>query len=297
MRKTIVLKDSKPMEVQNYLQHVIAPRPICFASTVDKEGNVNLSPFSFFNLFSSNPPIIVFSPARRVRDNTTKHTLQNVLEVPEVNISIVTYNMVQQTSLASCEFAKGVDEFLKAGFTKSASQLIQPPGVAESPVNLECKVIEVKPLGTEGGAGNLVICEVVLMHIDEAVLNTEGKPDQRKLDLVARMGGNWYSRANAGTIFEVEKPNTQLGIGVDALPSDIRNSHILTGNNLGQLANVHQLPVIDPSFYDEKLKNIFQYYAVDPAALDEELQRYAKELLDAGKVYEAWQVLLADETV
>ncbi len=297
MRKTIVLKDSKPMEVQNYLQHVIAPRPICFASTVDKEGNVNLSPFSFFNLFSSNPPIVVFSPARRVRDNTTKHTLQNVMEVPEVNISIVTYNMVQQTSLASCEFAKGVDEFVKAGFTKSPSQLIQPPGVAESPVNLECKVIEVKPLGTEGGAGNLVICEVLLIHIDEAVLNTEGKPDQRKLDLVARMGGNWYSRANAGNIFEVEKPNTQLGIGVDALPSDIRNSHILTGNDLGQLANVHQLPVIDPSFYDEKLKNIFQYYAVDPAALDEELQRYAKELLDAGKVYEAWQVLLADETV
>ncbi len=297
MYKTIVLKDSKPMEVQNFLQHVIAPRPVCFASTIDKGGNVNLSPFSFFNLFSSNPPIVVFSPARRVRDNTTKHTLQNVQEVPEVNISIVTYNMVQQTSLASCEFAKGTDEFIKAGFTKTKSQLIQPPGVAQSPVNLECKVIEVKPLGTEGGAGNLVICEVLLMHIDEAILNADGKPDQRKLDLVARMGGNWYSRANAGNIFEVEKPNTQLGIGVDALPKDIRNSIILTGNNLGQLANVNELPVVDAAFDDDKLKNIIQYFSINPDEMEKELHRYAKELLDAGKVSEAWQVLLADEAV
>lgn len=293
MYKTIILKESKPMEVQNYLQHVIAPRPICFASTTDKEGNVNLSPFSFFNLFSSNPPIVVFSPARRVRDNTTKHTLQNVLEVPEVNISIVTYNMVQQTSLASCEFEKGTDEFIKAGFTKKQSQLIQPSGVAESPVNLECKVIEVKPLGTEGGAGNLVICEVLVMHIDEAVLNAEGKPDQRKLDLVARLGGNWYSRANAANIFEVEKPNTQLGIGVDALPKDIRNSTILTGNNLGQLGNVHDLPVVDAAFNDDTLKNIIQYFSVNPDEMEKELHHYAKQLLDAGKVHDAWQVLLA----
>lgn len=285
------------MEVQNFLQHAIAPRPICFASTVDKEGNVNLSPFSFFNLFSSNPPIVVFSPARRVRDNTTKHTLENVLEVPEVTISIVTYNMVQQTSLASCEFAKGTDEFEKAGFTKKTSQLVQPPGVAESPVQLECKVIEVKPLGTEGGAGNLVVCEVLAMHIDEQLLNEEGKPDQRKFDLVARMGGNWYSRANASTMFEVEKPNTKLGIGVDALPKDIQHSSILTGNNLGQLANVHELPVVDPAFNDDKLKNIIQYFSVNPDEMDKELHRYAKELLDAGKVDEAWQVLLADETV
>lgn len=287
----------KPMEVQNFLQHAIAPRPICFASTVDKAGNVNLSPFSFFNLFSSNPPIVIFSPARRVRDNTTKHTLQNVLEVPEVNISIVTYNMVQQTSLASCEFAKDTDEFIKAGFTKKQSHLIQPPGVAESPVNLECKVIEVKPLGTEGGAGNLVICEVLLMHIDESVLNVDGKPDQCKLDLVARLGGNWYSRANAANIFEVEKPNTQLGIGVDALPKDIRNSAILTGNNLGQLGNVHELPVINAAFNDDTLKNIIQYYSINPDEMEKELHRYAKQLLDVGKVNEAWQVLLADEAV
>lgn len=283
------------MEVQNFLQHAIAPRPICFASTVDKAGNVNLSPFSFFNLFSSNPPIVVFSPARRVRDNTTKHTLENVLEVPEVTISIVTYNMVQQTSLASCEFAKGTDEFEKAGFTKKASHLVQPPAVAESPVQLECKVIEVKPLGTEGGAGNLVICEVLAMHIDEQLLNEEGKPDQCKFDLVARMGGNWYSRANAASMFEVEKPNMKLGIGVDALPKDIQHSTILTGNNLGQLANVHELPVVDPAFNDDKLKNIIQYFSVNPDEMDKELHRYAKELLDAGKVDEAWQVLLTDD--
>jgi flavin reductase (DIM6/NTAB) family NADH-FMN oxidoreductase RutF len=297
MYKTIILKDMKPMEVQNFLQHAIAPRPICFASTVDKAGNANLSPFSFFNLFSSNPPIVVFSPARRVRDNTTKHTLENVLEVPEVNISVVTYDMVQQTSLASCEFAKGTDEFAKAGFTKKTSQHIQPPGVAESPVQLECKVIEVKPLGTEGGAGNLVICEVLVMHIDEKLLNEEGKPDQRKFDLVARMGGNWYSRANANSMFEVEKPNMKLGIGVDALPKDIRHSTILTGNNLGQLANVSELPVVDPAFNDDTLKNIIQYFSVNPDEMDKELHRYAKKLLDAGKVNEAWQVLLADENV
>lgn len=285
------------MELQQYLQHVIAPRPICFASTVDKEGNCNLSPFSFFNLFSSNPPIVVFSPARRVRDNTTKHTLDNVLQVPEVNISIVTYDMVQQTSLSSCEYPQGTDEFVKAGFTKNPSQLIQPPGVAESPVNLECKVVEVKPLGTEGGAGNLVICEVLLMHLDEKILDEAGKPDQRRLDLVARMGGNWYSRANATTIFEVAKPNTKLGIGVDALPKDIRHSSILTGNNLGQLGNMNELPQVDPAFNDEKLKNIIQYFSINPDEMEKELHRYAKELLDAGKVYEAWQVLLADENV
>ena len=297
MYKTINPRELKPMEVQNYLQHVIAPRPICFASTIDREGHTNLSPFSFFNLFSSNPPIVVFSPARRVRDNTSKHTLDNVLQVPEVNISIVTYDMVQQTSLSSCEYPQGTDEFEKAGFTKKASQLIQPPGVAESPVNLECRVVEVKPLGTEGGAGNLVICEVLLMHLDEKILNVEGKPDQRKLDLVARLGGNWYSRANANTIFEVAKPNTELGIGVDALPKDIRNSTILTGNNLGQLGNLSQLPQVDPAFNDDRLKNIIQYFSINPDEMEKELHRYAKELLDAGKVYEAWQVLLADENV
>ncbi len=287
------LKDLKPAEKQYYLQHVIAPRPICFASTIDKAGNVNLSPFSFFNLFSSNPPIVIFSPARRVRDNTTKHTLQNVLEVPEVVINIVTHDMVQQTSLASCEFPKGTNEFIKAGFTEELATIVKPPMVKESKVKMECKVIEVKPLGTEGGAGNLVICEVLKMHIDDSLLNADKKIDQRKIHHVARLGGDWYCKVDESNLFHVQKPNTELGIGVDALPESIRNSKILTGNNLGQLANVHEMPFIDPAFYDSTLKQIIQYYSINPDEMEKELHSYAKKLLDGGKVQEAWQVLLA----
>ena len=290
----------KPAEKQYYLQHVIAPRPVCFASTIDKNGNVNLSPFSFFNLFSSNPPIVIFSPARRVRDNTTKHTLQNVLEVPEVAINIVTYDMVQQVSLASCEFPKGVSEFAKAGFTEEPATLIRPPMVKESKVKLECKVIEVKPLGTEAGAGNLIICEVLRMHINDSLLDdtsttAQGLPkmDQRKIHHIARLGGDWYCKVDESNLFIVEKPNTQLGIGVDALPDSIRNSKILTGNNLGQLANVRELPAIEPSFDDDTLKNIIQYYSVNPEEMEKEIHLYGKKLLDAGKVKEAWQVLLS----
>ena len=283
----------KPADLQNYLQHAIAPRPICFASTIDKEGNVNLSPFSFFNLFSSNPPIVVFSPARRVRDNTTKHSLENVSEVPEVVINIVDYPMVQQVSLASCEYPKGTNEFNKAGFTEEKAMMVKPPMVKESKIKLECKVNQVIPLGTEGGAGNLVVAEVLMMHIDESILGQDQKIDQRKLDLVARLGANWYTRANANTIFEVEKPNLQLGIGVDALPSSVRNSRILTGNHLGQLANVHQMPAVDPSFDDDSLRNIIQYYSINPDEMEKELHHYAGQLLNQGKVQEAWQVLLA----
>jgi flavin reductase (DIM6/NTAB) family NADH-FMN oxidoreductase RutF len=288
------LKNLSPAERQNFLQHAIAPRPVCFASTIDAAGNVNLSPFSFFNLFSSNPPIIVFSPARRVRDNTTKHTLQNVLQVPEVVVNICDYNMVQQVSLASCEYPKGTDEFVKAGFTKAPSQLISPPRVKESPVQLECKVTEVKSLGTQGGAGNLVIAEVLLMHINDAILD-ESKTmiDQTKLHHIARLGGDWYCKVNSSNLFKVAKPNVQLGIGVDALPASIKNSTVLTGNNLGQLANVHTMPFVEAAFYDEKLKNIIQYYAINPDEMEQELHRYAKELLSAGKVPEAWQVLLS----
>ena len=290
----INLKDIKPADVQNYLQHAIAPRPICFASTIDKAGNINLSPFSFFNLFSSNPPVVIFSPARRVRDNTTKHSLQNVLEVPEVVINIVDYDMVQQTSLASCEFAKETNEFIKAGFTEEKATLVTPPMVKESKIKLECKVLEVKPLGTEGGAGNLVICEVLCMHIDESILDEHNKIDQTKLHHVARLGGDWYAKIDETNLFKVAKPNTQLGIGVDTLPESIRKSNILTANNLGQLANVHEMPFVDPAFHDDKLKNIIQYYSINPDEMDKELHHYAKELLDAGKVNEAWQVLLAD---
>jgi flavin reductase (DIM6/NTAB) family NADH-FMN oxidoreductase RutF len=291
----IDLQQLTPMQKQQWLQHAVAPRPICFASTIDKEGNVNLSPFSFFNLFSSNPPIVVFSPARRVRDNSTKHTLQNVLEVPEVVVNIVDYEMVQQVSLASCEFPKETNEFTKAGFTQQAATVVKPPMVKESKVKMECKVLEIKPLGTEGGAGNLVICEVLKMHIDESILNEEGiMIDQRKLHHVARLGGDWYCKVDETNLFHVEKPNTQLGIGMDALPQTIRNSTILTGNNLGQLANVHEYPVVDATFEDERLKSIIQYFSLNIEEMDRELHLYAKELLDAGKVKEAWQVLLAD---
>ena len=288
------LKDLKPADVQNYLQHAVAPRPVCFASTIDKDGHVNLSPFSFFNLFSSNPPIVIFSPARRMRDNTTKHTLENVLEIQEVVINICDYNMVQQVSLSSCEYPKAVDEFIKAGFTKEPSLLVKPPRVKESPVQLECKVIEVKPLGSEGGAGNLVIAEVLLMHINDAVLNEDKTMiDQTKLHHVARLGGNWYCKVDSSNLFKVNKPNTQLGIGIDSLPASIRQSTILTGNNLAQLGNLNELPPVDPAFSDDRLKNIILYYSIDPNEMEKELTYYAKELLDAGKVLEAWQVLLA----
>ena len=219
----------------------------------------------------------------------------NVKEVPEVVINICDYAMVQQVSLSSCEYPKGVDEFVKAGFTKIAAILVKPPRVAQSPIQLECKVIEIKPLGDKGGAGNLVIAEVLMIHVKEELLNEEGKIDQRKLDLVARLGGNWYSRNNAATIFEVARPNAQLAIGVDGLPASIKNSHILSGNNLGQLANVHEIPFVDPAFTDDKLKSIIQYYSIDPEEMDKELQLYAKELLEQGKTYEAWQVLLVGE--
>lgn len=287
------LQELKPAEKQYYLQHVIAPRPICFASTIDKAGNVNLSPFSFFNLFSSNPPVLIFSPARRVRDNTTKHTLQNVLEVPEVVINIVTYDMVQQTSLSSCEFPKEVNEFTKAGFTAIAASKVKPPMVKESKVQLECKVLEVKPLGNEGGAGQLVICEVLVMHIDDSLLDENKKMDQRKINHVARLGGDWYCKVDETNLFQVAKPNTQLGIGIDSLPPSIRNSKYLSGNDLGQLANVQEIPAIEPSFDDTHLKQIIQYYSINPEEMEKELHLYAQKLLVAGNVAAAWQVLLA----
>jgi len=288
----IDLKELTPVQKQGYLQHAIAPRPICFASTVDNAGNVNLSPFSFFNMFSSNPPIVIFSPSRRVRDNTTKHTLHNVHEVPEVVINIVDYEMVQQISLASCEYPKEINEFIKAGFTQEAATLVRPPMVKESKVKMECKVLDIHALGNEGGAGNLVICEVLRMHIDDNILNEKGMIDQQKLHHVARLGGDWYCKVDPSNLFQVEKPNVKLGIGIDALPPHIRQSRVLTGNHLGQLGNVHEMPIVDPSFHDTRLKNIFQYYSVSPQEMEKELHTYAKELLDSGNVTAAWQVLL-----
>ncbi len=291
--KSVLLKDCSMGDLQGYLQSAIAPRPICFASTINKEGNINLSPFSFFNLFSYNPPMVVFSPVRRGRDNTAKHTLENVLAVPEVVINIVTYDMVQQMSLSSCEFVKDTNEFDKAGFTMQAATMIKPPMVKESKIKLECRVTEVKPLGEQGGAGNLVIAEVLMIHIDETVLGEDDKIDQTKLQLVARLGGDWYCKVDENNLFKVAKPNKALGIGVDALPESIRISKILTGNNLGQLANVNELPLVDPAFHDDKLKNIVQYYSINPDDMENELHFYAKELLEKDNVRAAWQVLLA----
>jgi len=239
--KTIDPKAVSTAALHGYMLGAVTPRPIAFASTIDSAGNVNLSPFSFFNVFSANPPIMIFSPARRGRDNTTKHTYENVLQVKEVVINIVNYDIVQQMSLSSTEYGKGVNEFEKAGLTPLASQSIKPPRVAESPVQFECRVNEVISLGTEGGAGNLVICEVLKMHINEAVLDPDGKIDPVKLDAVSRMGGNWYGRAKQG-MFEVPKPLSRLGIGFDQLPEAIRTSKLLTGNDLAMLANVEVLP-------------------------------------------------------
>ena len=293
---TLNAADLSPAELQNYLQYAIAPRPICFVSTIDREGNINLSPFSFFNMFSVNPPICVFSPSRRVRDNTTKHSLENILEVPECVINIVNYSMVQQTSLASVEYPKGVNEFIKAGFTALASELVKPPRVAESPVQLECFVKQVIPLGENAGAGNLVIAEIKKIHVQENILDKLGKIDQAKIDLVARLGGDWYCRVGQDNLFEVEKPVRTLGIGVDSLPASIRNSIILTGNNLGQLGNVEGMPsdLELASFQsDPELRQILDATHGDIQTRERELHEYAKKLLDEKNVEDAWKVLLS----
>lgn len=279
-------------DIQAYITYVVAPRPICFASTINKAGQINLSPFSYFNVASGIPPVLMFSVLRRVRDNTTKHTLENILEVPEVGINIVTYDMVQQTSLASCEYPKNINEFEKAGFTMQTSTKIKPSLVKESKIKIETKVIDIKSFGKQGGAGQVIFAEILCMHIDESILNDKKMIDQTKLPLVARLGGDWYCAVRLDNLFEIAKPNRNLGIGIDNLPINIRNSAILTGNHLAQLANVQSIPTIDPAFNDEKLKNIFQYYSINPTEMEKEIQLYAKELLDNNKVNEAWQVLL-----
>jgi flavin reductase (DIM6/NTAB) family NADH-FMN oxidoreductase RutF len=294
---TIKTSDLSPIQLQNYLQYAIAPRPICLASTVDKGGNINLSPFSFFNMFSTNPPVCVFSPARRVRDNTTKHTLENLKEIPECVINIVNYDMVQQISLSSVEYEKGVNEFIKSGLTMLPSDLVKPPRVAESPVQFECVVKDIVSLGGGAGAGNLVIAEIKLMHINEAVLDDEGKIDQLKMDHVARLGGDWYCRVTPDNLFMVEKPNRNIGIGVDALPYAIRNSKILTGNNLGQLGNVEKLPSEEEVvgfLKSEEIKEIFDTIIGDSQTREIQLHLKAKQLLDEGRVRDAWMVLLSE---
>lgn len=276
-------KDLSVPKLQAYLQSAVSPRPIAFASTVDAKGNVNLSPFSFFNMFSMNPPVLVFSPSRRVRDNSVKHTLENITEVGEVVINIVNYAMVQQASLASCDFPKGTNEFLKAGFTPIASQTVRPPRVGESPVSFECKVKQVISLGTEGGAGNLVVCEVLLMHIKEEVLDENGFIDPHKLDAVARMGQNYYCRASGDNVFIVPKPNEKIGIGYDQLPEKIKTSTVLTGNDLGMLANVDKIPEVTALTESEKS-------TISKGT--EATHQLARQYLLKGDVAAAWSLLL-----
>lgn len=276
--------------LHSYLLSAVAPRPIAFASTIDADGNPNLSPFSFFNVFSANPPILIFSPARRVRDNTTKHTLENVKAIKEVVINVVNYDMVHQASLASTEYPKGTNEFEKAGLTMLSSDIVKPFRVAESPVQFECKVNEIIHLGTEGGAGNLVICEVVKLHISEDVLNDDQTINQEALDLVARAGGSYYSRAKKG-FFEIPKPSRNMGIGVDQMPDDVKNSMILTGNNLGMLANVESLP--NANDVNKFIEDISERYPDLKTASHREKHKLAQNYLSYGDVESAWKLLLS----
>lgn len=292
---TIDPKDVSIAEFHSYLLGTVAPRPIAFASTIDSNGNVNLSPFSFFNVFGTNPPVLVFSPARRVRDNTAKHSLDNVLEIPEVVINMVNYSMVEQMSLASTEYEKGVNEFVKSGFTEERSKLIRPPKVKEAPVSFECKVLQVLPIGEGGGSANLVICEVLLMHFSESILNEKGHVDPFRLDAVARMGGDWYCRANGQALFEIPKPIRNRGIGVDQIPEIIRNSPVLTGNNLGRLGNAEALPTGSEILEFSQSPEIVEMKARfknDPESFYFHLHQFAKEVLEAGDVHQAWLILL-----
>lgn len=290
--------DPKTLPVQKlhqYLLGAIGPRPIAFASTVDAEGNANLAPFSFFNVFSANPPILIFSPARSGRTNETKDTYKNVKVIPEVVINVVNYDIVHQMSLASSPYAPGVSEFEKAGFTALDSDLIKPKRVGESPVQFECKVNEVVELGHEGGAGNLIICEVVKIHINEAVLDENGSIDQFKIDLVSRMGGNWYCRADKKSMFEITKPITTCGIGFDQLPLDIKQSTVLTGNDLGHLAGIEELPnETDVNEYKLlELSELFVSLENEPKKLEIALHLKAKELLEKNQLRDAWLTLLS----
>ena len=285
---TINPKEVGTVKTHAYLLGAVTPRPIAFASTVDKEGNVNLSPFSFFNCFGANPPLLIFSPARRGRDNTTKHTYENLREVPEVVINICNYAMVQQVSLASTEYPRGVNEFLKSGLTEAASVMVKPPRVAESPVSMECKVLQIISTGDQGGAGNLVICEVVLMHISEDILDSAGKIDPYKLDAVARLGGDYYARVQGDSIFKVPKPLDRLGVGVDHIPESVRLSKVLTGNDLGLLGNVEHVPGMSEAKELLTEQEVAGAYSLGVVAMHELAKKYIAE----AQMDRAWKVLL-----
>ena len=295
-KKTIVQpEDLSSVDLHRLLLTAIAPRPIALASTVDQEGRVNLSPFSYFNVFSTRPPVCIISPSRRVKDNTEKHTLENVREVPEVCINIVNYAMTRQMSLASSDYAKGVNEFGKAGFTEAPCMHIRPPRVDQAPVSLECRVDEVKALGSEGGAGNLIICRILSLHLDDTYLRADGTLSPDKLDLVGRMGEDWYCRADDASMFRVPKPGSPLGMGVEALPERIRLSHVLTGNDLGKLGHLTSLPspdAIEERRETEKCKSILRRCEGDADRLERELHEEAKRLIEDNHLIEAMEVMM-----
>lgn len=294
--KTVFPGQISTPELHGILQSSIAPRPIAFASTVDKDGNPNLAPYSFFNVFGSNPPTLVFAVVRRVRDNSSKHTLENIEETREVVINVVSYSMVQQTSLASTEYPKGVNEFIKAGFTPLPAEMVKPFRVKESPVQYECKVKDIIYTGSVGGSGSLIICEPILIHIHEDILNEQGKIDQQKIDLVGRLGDDWYVRASGKALFEVEKPLTSLGIGVDALPENIRFSHILTGNDLGILGNQKTLPNKDDALnyiHSKEFKD--KLIALSPEIQNNTSHHIAQLLINRGWATDALNYLIANE--
>lgn len=296
--RSIDPKDLETGAFHRLLLSAVAPRPIAFASTIDADGRPNLAPFSFFNVFSSNPPIAIFSPARRVRGNTTKHTLDNVEVVKEVVINVVNYDLVQQMNLASTEYPEGVNEFEKAGLTPIASDLVRPFRVKESPVQFECKVREVIKLGDEGGAGNLIVAEILRMHISEDVLTKEGTIDPHRIDLVARMGGDWYCRASGDAVFSIAKPGREHGIGVDAMPEHIRESTILSGNDLGLLGSIHQLPThedLEAFRADPKMAALVKWQHKNRHEVEKQLHQNAQMLLAEGRIKEAWMMLLALE--
>lgn len=290
-------KDLSTKDLHGYLLSSVGPRPIALVSTIDNEGRPNLSPFSFFNVFSANPPIAIFSPARRVRNNTTKHTLQNAASTKEVVINVVSYPIVEQTSLSSTEYKEGVNEFIKSGFTPLESIEVKPYRVKESPVQMECTVKEIISLGEEGGAGNLVVCEIVKMHVSENILNEHHQIDPNKIDLVGRMGANWYCRASNTSLFEVQKPNSKIGIGYDQLPQHIRNSDILSGNDLAKLANVESLPSMEDLEKFKENKDLVKILksSVDEERTRENLHYHCKKLLQENKVLDAWSTLLIEK--
>ncbi|MDG2228317.1 MAG: flavin reductase family protein [Flavobacteriales bacterium] len=292
---TIDTTETKNPKLHHYLLGSVGPRPICFASTIDKEGVRNLAPFSFFNVFSSNPPIAVFSPARSGRTGQQKDTYNNVKEVPEVVINIVDYSMVHQMSLASSPYNPSEDEFIKSGLTAVESEVVKPWRVKESPVQMECRVNDVIELGEGGGAGNLIVCEILKIHIAESILDENEAIDQKKIDLVARMGGDWYCRADENSMFEIKKPITTRGVGVDEMPQEIVSSNILTGNDIGQLGGIEALPN-ETEVNDYKLIELIELFVSledAPEKLEKELHLRAKDLLKENKLTEAWKTLLS----